>query len=75
MPGILVTVESVEHSEDVASSVLIMLYDEYVVSDSTSCVVMFVGGISQLNWNNKFNHAHVKHKPFSEKTIRNIVAY
>lgn len=49
MLGILVTVESVEHSEDDASSVLIMSNDEYVVSDSTSCVVMFVGGISAIN--------------------------
>lgn len=51
MLGILVTVESVELSEDDASSVLIMSNDEYVVSDSTSCVViiMFVGGISAIN--------------------------
>lgn len=49
MLGILVTVESVELSEDVASSVLIMSNDGYVVSDSTSCVVMFVGGISAIN--------------------------
>lgn len=48
MLGILVTVESVELSDD-ASSVLIMSNDEYVVSDSTSCVVMFVGGISVIN--------------------------
>lgn len=47
--GILVTVESVELSEDDASSVLIMSNDEYVVSDSTSCVVMFGGGISAIN--------------------------
>lgn len=49
MLGIIVTVESVELLEDVVLSVLIMSNDEYVVSDPTSCVVMFVGAISAIH--------------------------